>query len=117
MMDMKRQQDSVLYRLDCLKAELSRLSVARKELVESDDPSGLAEQQQSILRVIKTLKEELEFIGMLQKKIDPKVSTPLPYIVNIIFMKIMVHVYNITLLLIYSNCSAIFSVESRYLVF
>lgn len=74
-MDMKRQQDSVLYRLGCLKAELSRLSAARKEVVGTSEPLDMANQQQSILGVIRALKEELDCIGKLQKTMDPQVSS------------------------------------------
>ncbi|XP_071514094.1 uncharacterized protein [Panulirus ornatus] len=71
-MDARRQHESVLFRLNSLKAELDRLAVARKAIVSSCESISVAEQQRCILGVIKALKEELKFLSELKKKVDPE---------------------------------------------
>ncbi|XP_042219432.1 uncharacterized protein LOC121864473 isoform X4 [Homarus americanus] len=70
--DVGRLQDSVLYRLGCLKAELQCLSETDEDTFSAVESVGLAERQCSILKIIKVLKEEVEFLAELQKKTDPK---------------------------------------------
>ncbi|XP_069175264.1 aminoacyl tRNA synthase complex-interacting multifunctional protein 2 isoform X3 [Procambarus clarkii] len=66
--DVRRLQESVMYRLSCLKAELGHLSEAGASIHPSHEPIPLPEHQNCILKVIKALKEEVKFIAELQKK-------------------------------------------------